>query len=266
MNDLDDIINNVWIQRLFWSCIVIIVSIGIYFGISWFIARKEKKSSRLFNNKRNRTYLKMLRSVTGYVIMILAVLSILQIFGIDTSSVLASVGIIGIVIGFAVQDALKDIIKGFDIISDDYYNVGDIIKYGELTGKVLTIGLKTTKAQDIMTGNIVSISNRNIDQVEVVSGDVYLTIPLPYELSVKKAEKILDEAVKKIAKSEDVKSINLYGLNKLNDSSMDYLIGLTTDPSIKLSVRRKALHIIMDTLEEHKISIPYHQLDIHNKK
>lgn len=266
MNDIDKIINNVWVQRLFWSCIVIVISIAAYFVISWFIAKKEKKNSKLFSSKRNKTYLKMLRSVAGYVIMILAVLSILQVFGINTSSMLAGVGLISLIIGFAVQDALKDIIKGFDIISDEYYNVGDIIKYGELTGKVLTIGLKTTKVQDILTGNIVSISNRNIDQVEVVSGDVYLTIPLPYELPVKKAEKILNEATKKIAKFEEVKSVNLYGLNKLSDSSMDYLIGLTTDANAKLSVRRKALHAVVTTLEDNKISIPYQQLDVHTKR
>ncbi len=263
---VDTIVNNIWVQRLFWSCVVILVCILLYFIISRIIASREKKRSKIFSNKKSKTYLKMLRSVTGYVLMAVAVLAILQIFGIDTSSMLTGIGIIGIIVGFAVQDALKDIIKGFDILSDDYYNVGDIVKYGENTGKILSVGLKTTKMQDIMTGNIVSVSNRNIDQVEVVSGDIYLTIPLPYDLPVKKAEEILRTATAKIRRQDDVKSAEMYGLTSLGDSAMNYLIGVTTDPSLKLRIRRKALHTIVTTLEEDKIHIPYPQLDIHNKK
>ena len=266
-NTIDNIINNIWIQRLFWSCIVILVAILVYFIISRIISAKEKRRSKIFNNKKNKTYLKMLRSVSGYIIVIMTILAILQIFGINTSSMLAGVGLIGLVVGFAVQDALKDIIKGFDILSDDYYNVGDYIKYKEIEfGKVLSVGLKTTKVEDIYTGNIVSIANRNIEEVAVVSGDIYLTIPLPYELSVERAESILKEATKKISKLDNVTSVELYGLTSLGDSAKNYLVGLTCDPSFKLGTRRAALHTIVTTLESHKISIPYPQLDIHTKK
>ena len=209
----------------------------------------------------------MLKSITGYVLVILTGLAILRIFGVDTSSMLAGVGVIGLILGFAIQDALKDIIKGFDIISDNYYRVGDYIKYGDIEfGKVLSVGLKTTRIEDIMTGSIVSIANRNIDQVAVISGDIYLTIPLPYETPVDKAEAVLTEAMKTVAKNPDVKSADYYGLTKLNDSSMDYFVALTCDPGDKLRLRRFALRTIVTTLAEHKIHIPYSQLDIHTKK
>ena len=266
-NTFENIINNIWVQRLFWSCIVILVAIVVYFITSRIISVKEKRRSKIFNNKKNKTYLKMFRSVSGYVIVIMAVLAILQIFGVNTSSMLAGVGLIGLIVGFAVQDALKDIIKGLDILSDNYYNVGDIIKFNEIeSGKVLSVGLKTTKVEDIYTGNIASIANRNIDQVAVVSGDIYITIPLPYELPVKKAEEVLRIAITKIKKQTDVKSAELYGLTSLGESAKNYLIGVTTDPILKFGVRRKALRTIVTTLEENKIEIPYPQLDIHNKK
>ena len=179
---------------------------------------------------------------------------------------LAGIGIVGIVIGFAIQDALKDIIKGFDIVSDNYYNVGDVIKFGEITGKVIAVGLKTTRLEDVATGNIVSIANRNIDQAEIVSDAIYLNIPLPYDLPVESAEKVLRAAIDKISKQHDVKRAELLGLNKLNDSSMDYLVRVNCDPTLKLSVRRSALRTITTTLEDNKISIPYPQLDIHTYK
>ena len=210
----------------------------------------------------------MLKSLTGYIIAILAILGILQIFGVDTSSMLAGVGVIGIIIGFAIQDALKDIIKGVDIISDNYYRVGDFIKYQNIEfGKVISIGLKTTKIEDIHTGNIISISNRNIDQVEVVSGDIYLTIPLPYDLPIEKAEKVLVTTLTKLEKRDDVKSTTFYGLTSLGESAMNYLVGVSCEqPADKLRLRRFALRAIISDLEHNKISIPYPQLDIRTKK
>ena len=266
MDTIEQIINNIWVQRIFWSVLTILSSTLIYVIFSHILAAREKRSTKIFSNKKNRTFLKMLKSVIRYFLIILTALIILQIFGVNVTSMLAGVGIIGIIIGFAIQDALKDIIKGLDIISDNYYNVGDVIKFGDITGKVIAVGLKTTKLQDVSTGNSVSIANRNIDQVEVVSDAIYLNIPLPYELPVESAEKILKDAIDVISKHRNVKKAELLGLNKLNDSSMDYLICVNCDPILKLSIRRFALRTIATTLDDNKISIPYPQLDIPTHK
>lgn len=265
MDAAKDILENIWVKRVFWSLIVIVVNILLYSFISHIISRREKKNSRIFSNKKNRTYLKMLKSVCRYTLIIASALAIMRIFGIDISSMLAGVGIIGVVIGFAVQDALKDIIKGFDIISDNYYAVGDIIKFNGQTGKVLTVGLKTTKIQDVLSGNVVSIANRNIEQVEVISGNILIDVPLPYELSVKKAESVLNEAIEQIVKNEEVESAELFGLTELGASALNYKIKIVATPETKGRVRRSALKTIVETLESKKIAIPYNQLDIHQK-
>ena len=41
------------------------------------------------------------------------------------------------------QDALKDIIRGSTILTDSYFQVGDVVKYGDIMGKVISIGLST---------------------------------------------------------------------------------------------------------------------------
>ena len=266
MDAIEQLINNVWVQRLFWSFIVIIATIFIYVVISRILSAKEKRNSKIFSSKKNRTYLRMLKNTLGYALLIIAVLLILQIFGVDTSSMLAGVGIIGLIIGFAIQDALKDIIKGFDIISDNYYNVGDVITFGDVTGKVLSVGLKTTKIQEIVSGDTISIANRNIDQVEIVAGNIFINIPLPYELPITKAESVLDEIIQNIKQNPNVTESSYLGLNDLASSSLNYLIKVSCDPVLKLQTRRDALGTIVKTLESHKISIPYNQLDLHTKK
>lgn len=266
MDTIKSIIENVWVQRGIWSLIVVLFSGLIYFAISRFLTRKEKANTKIMSQKKNKTFIRMLKSIIGYILTIITVLMVLQIYGVDVTSMLAGVGIASIIIGFALQDALKDIFRGFDIVTDGYYEIGDIIKFGDNTGQVLSISLRTTKMQDINTGNIVSIANRNIDQVEVVSGDIYLTIPMPYEYTIEKSEKILKEAVTKLKKQANINDANLYGFTSIGDSALNYLVYVNCDPTLKLGVRRQALRTIVTTLEGHKVHIPYPQLDVHSKK
>ncbi|MBR3132266.1 mechanosensitive ion channel family protein [Candidatus Saccharibacteria bacterium] len=266
MKLLEEIIDNVWFQRCFWSVVVILFSLVIYGVVARFLDRKEQKNSKILSNKKNKTFIHMLKSIVGYVLGIFTLLVILQIFGVNVTSMLAGVGIASIVVGFALQDAMKDIFRGLDIISDGYYEIGDVIKYGGNTGQVLSISLRTTKIQDINTMNIVSIANRNIDQVEVVSGYIYIPIPLPYELKVEDAESVLQEIVKQLAKHDGITSVKYQGITALAESSLNYQIVVTCDPMSTLQIRRDSLRVIITTLESHKIHIPYTQLDLHTKK
>lgn len=222
----------------------------------------EKLPSKRVSDKRKRTYVRMLKSIICTVLVIILVLIILQFFGINVSSMLAGVGIVSIIVGFALQDALKDIIRGLEIISSNYYDIGDLIKFGDNLGQVQSITLRTTKIQDINTMNIVSIANRNIDKVEVDTGYIYLPIPLPYELKIEKADEIMKEIVKKLSKTDLITSADYQGLSKINTSSLDYQVVLTCEPMNRLQARRNALGVVVKTLEEYKISIPYTKIDI----
>ena len=208
----------------------------------------------------------MLRSVIAGALSIVTALMVLQIYGVNVTSMLAGVGIVSIVVGFALQDSLKDIIRGFVIISDNYYEIGDVIKFGDNVGPVTSISLLTTKIQDINTNNFVSIANRNIDKVEIDPGYVYIPIPMPYELKVAKSEEIMHEIIKKLKSHDNIISATYQGITKFDSSSMNYQIVITCDPSGKLQTRRDTLRVIATTLEDHNIHIPYEQLDIHSKK
>ena len=266
MDLIKDILENVWVQRAFWSFIVVIFALLIYRITTKFLSKKENKNSKIMSSKKNKTIIRILKSIIAGALGIITVLMVLQIYGVNVTSMLAGVGIASIVIGFALQDSLKDIIRGFTIVSDNYYEIGDVIKFGDNVGPVTSISLLTTKIQDINTNNTVSIANRNIDQVEVDPGYVYVVVPLPYELKIAKAEEVLHEIITKLHKHKDITNATYQGITKLGASSLDYQIVFVCDPSNKPQVRRDCLHTIMTTLEDHKISIPYEQLDLHTKK
>lgn len=265
MKFVEGIIDNVWIQRLIWSAIVILVSLLVYKVVTRILSSKEKKNSKIMSTKKNKTLIRMLKSIVAGAISIIAVLTVLEIYGINVTSMLAGVGIASIVIGFALQDSLKDIIRGFVIVSDNYYEIGDVIKFNDNLGPVVSVSLLTTKIQDINTMNIVSIANRNIDKVEVDPGYIYISIPFSYDVKVEKAEAVIEEMLKKLRHHEGINSADYQGVTKLDTSSLNYQVVLTCDPANRLQIRRDALRIIVTTMEEHKLHIPYNQLDIHTK-
>ena len=266
MDFIEQLIKNIWIQRIFWSIIVIAFSLLIYRVIARVLNGREKKTSKIMNNKKNKTLIRMLKSIVAGTLGIITVLMVLEIYGINVTSMLAGVGIASIVIGFALQDSLKDIIRGFVIVSDDYYEIGDVIKFGDNLGPVVSVSLLTTKIQDINTMNIVSIANRNIDKVEVDPGYIYIPIPMPYELKVEKAEEIMKEIVKNLQKQERVTTAAYQGITNFDASALDYQVVVTCDPADRLQARRDSLRAISTTMEANKIHVPYTQLDLHNKK
>ena len=266
MKVLEDIINNIWIQRAFWSVVVVLFSFLIYRIVAGFLNAKEKKNSKILSSKKNKTFIRMLKSIVGYGLGIVTILMILQIYGVNVTSMLAGVGIASIIVGFALQDAMKDIFRGFDIISDGYYEIGDVIKYGDNVGQVISISLRTTKIQDMNTMNTVSIANRNIDQIEIVSGYVYIPIPIPYDVKLDRAESAMNEIVKKLAKHDNITTAVYQGISDLTDSSRNHQIYITCDPMNQLQARRDALHTIIETLEANKIEIPHAKLDVYQKK
>ena len=244
------------------SLIIILISYLIYKGINKVLFTKQGVFK--IGNK-NSTYMHMLKSIIKYIIIVITALVLLQVNGVNVSSLLAGIGILSVVIGLALQDALKDIIRGFNILADSYFKINDVIKYNGIEGKVIAVGLQTTKVKDITNQNIIAIANRNIEQVEIVSNQLDIEVPLSYELSIGKAEDILNKIVEQIKKNEKVETCNYIGLNKLDDSSLNYLIRINCDPATKYQTKRDSQVVIMNVLEENKIEVPYNQVDVHTK-
>ena len=265
MEDFKRILEEILKTNIIASIIIVIISIIIYKLITFFLNKGEEKSQLKSTNSKKRTYLKLLRNILRYVFSIVTVLIVLQINGIDVSSILAGVGIAGVIFGLAIQDWLKDVIRGSSILSDNYFQVGDVVKYKNNEGKVLELGLRTTKIQDLATSNILSIANRNIEEIEVVSRVIYVRIPMPYEVNVQRAEKAIKDIMDLTKNNKKIENCRYLGVAELGDSSIQYLIEATCNPMDKLQVRRDVLKAILLGLEKNNIEVPYTQIDIHEK-
>lgn len=214
--------------------------------------------------KRKLTYLKLTSNIINYAVILIALLFILQLVGFNVTSFIAGLGVVSVIAGLALQDALKDIIMGFNIIVDNYFSVGDIIKIGEVEGKVVELGFKATKLKDINNDNILVIANRNISQALRISDQLVISVPIPYEENTDKIDKLMEIMVEQIKENENVKDARYLGLSEFADSAIIYKILIQCLPEYKLSVRRYALRIAKVILDKSKITIPYPQIDVHH--
>lgn len=263
---MEKILSKIITKEKLISVIIILIGIIVYFILKRIIKRiivKNEKNSKL--EKRKKTYLKLVNNIFKYLIIVIASVVILQINGINVTSIMASLGVVSVIAGFALQDALKDIIMGINIVIDNYFSVGDVLKIGNVEGKVMQVGLKSTRIKDINNGNIFVIPNRNISEALNLSEQLDIDIPLPYEEKVTKMEEIIAIMLEQISKLENVIKVEYKGLNEFAESAIYYKIRIFSKPEFKPQVRRDANRVIKITLDENNINIPYKKIDVHNK-
>ena len=112
---------------------------------------------------RGETIGHLLLSIVKYGGSITALFYCLYLFGVDSPNLLASAGILSLVIGLGAQSLIKDIIAGIFIVFEGEFRVGDIVTINGFRGTVTDIGLRTTKISG--GGNVKIFNNSEISGV-----------------------------------------------------------------------------------------------------
>lgn len=259
-------IDKLFDSNLFKIIVMIAVSLIIYKIIIFF---SDKMIKKIIANKKmdNRlgSLVKVIDSIIKYVLLIIIVLIILQMNGVNVTALLTGVGLISVIGGFALQDTLKDLIMGVTIIFEDFYRVGDVIKYESIEGKVINFGLKTTKIQDIYNNDIITISNRDISKVSKVSDWLDIDIPVSYDEKVERVEKVISKISEDVKKIKTVSNCEYKGLNEFNESNIIYKLRVYCKADSKVQTKRDCYRIVKLIFDKENITIPFNQIDIHTK-
>jgi MscS family membrane protein len=85
------------------------------------------------------------RQVLKLSLFLIAILGVLSVWGYNTTAILAGVGVGGIAIALAAQKTIEDLFGGISVISDRPVLVGDVCHFGDRTGTVMHIGLRSTR-------------------------------------------------------------------------------------------------------------------------
>ena len=253
------------------TIIVLLLLIIIYFILKKILNKVLNIQIKRVNTveiKKINTIRTLCINILKYLLMFIGVLIILGALGVPTATILAGLGVIGVVVGLAFQDMLKDFISGIFILIENQFSVGDTIEIGGFKGEVIFLGFKTTKIKKY-TGEIKIVANRNI--IEVINYSkadslAVVEISVAYEEDVNRVETLLQNICKKI--QPEIKelrgNIEVLGIEKLESSSVVFRITALTKAMEHYNVQRRLLKEIKIELEKNNIKIPYPQVEVHN--
>ena len=130
--------------------------------LSWLLQLVMRKGFARSN--RAVTIVKLLESFIKWVIAIVAIMMVLHAWGVDTATLLASAGILTLIIGLGAESLVADILAGIFMVFEGTFQVGDIVIINDWRGTVQEIGIRTTKIVDA-GGNINIVNNSEITMV-----------------------------------------------------------------------------------------------------
>ena len=225
----------------------------------------------VLTNKKNRsmTLGKLFGSIVRYLSFIIAVFLILSAWGVQTPTLLAGAGILGLAISFGAQSLIEDIFAGLFIIFEKQFVVGDIIQIGSHRGIVKEIGIRITKVEDL-NGDVLIINNSDVRGAINTSTNPSVSmcmISIEYGSDLKKIEKVIIENLESIKKNipEIIEGPFYDGLESLADSSIVIRVSAKTDELYKNRVRRALNREMILLFEKNHINIPFPQLVIHQE-
>ncbi len=111
------------------------------------------------------------RQIAKVLIFLFAILSVVSAWGYNTSAILAGLGVGGLAVALAAQKTIENLFGGVSIIGDRPVLVGDVCRFGDRTGTVMHIGLRSTRIRTA-DRTIISVPNSQFSSValENISG------------------------------------------------------------------------------------------------
>jgi len=272
--------NNFDFSKIDWAKIilpfvVIFVAIVVYALIKKLTKRIFQRSARFGNQRRQRvdTVRTLVVNIEKYLVIIIALILILSIFGINVTSMVAGLGIMTAIIGLAFQDLAKDIIAGVSIVTENQFDVGDNVEINGFRGSVISLGLKTTKIKNYK-GHIKSISNRDITEVTNYTDNkdalAEVTVGVSYKHKSEEVEKAFDKVRLNLRISDKMEDslgdLIINGITDFADSAVQWRVSMPCKPNTSISVERSIRREIKEVFDKEGIEIPYPQLVLAERK
>ena len=222
--------------------------------------------------KTNRgiTILRLLHSFLRWMIVIIAALAILSTWGVNTSTLLASAGVLTLVIGLGAQSLVADVVAGLFIVIEGEYLVGDIVVIDGWRGTVKEIGIRTTKVEDA-GGNLLIINNSEIKSLINQTTELSVAkcvMSVDYSEDIERVEEVIKSNLEEIGKNIPgiIEGPFYKGINELADSSVDVLMVAKCKEEDIYQVQRDMTKQFYLLFNKNNINIPYNQIVVTNSE
>lgn len=200
-------------------------------------------------------------------LVLLGLVVALAMLEVNIGPLLAGIGVVGFVVGFALQNTLSNFAAGFMILLYRPYDIGDFVSAGGVTGTVDSMNLVSTtvKTPDnqivivpnsaIWGGVITNVTGNETRRVDMVFG-------IGYDDDIQKAQDVLTEIVNThplvLQTPEPV-----IRLHELADSSVNFVVRPWVKTKEYWNLYWDITRKVKERFDAEGINIPYPQRDVH---
>lgn len=235
--------------------------------IKWVVKLVKKTMER---HEVDTGVIQFLSAIVKYGLYLVLIMTILSLFGVATTSVVAAVGSAGVAVGLALQGSLSNFAGGVLILLLKPFKVGDYIIQGGNEGSVYEISLFYTKLKTvdnkvvvvpngILSNNtLVNVSHMDRRRVDIVVG-------IAYEADIRTAKSIMYE----LAQNDESRLLEeeaIVFVDNLGASSVDIGVRLWVKAEDYWTAKWRLIENIKYAMDENGISIPYQQIDVQIKQ
>lgn len=231
------------------------------------LVRKSIRQAEGRVQRYDSTLTPLLSSVTAYAIYGIGLVVVLDIFGVNTNSIIALLGAMGIAIGLALKDTLSNIAAGIMLLILRPFRAGHFIEAGSFSGTVKEIGLFTT-VMETADGQFLSMPNSSLWNVPIKNSTcngkrrMDLVVGIAYGDSIDTAFNLLREIVTGDSRFLTDPAPQIM-VRDLGDSSVNIQLRAWAKVEDYWTLYWEHNKIIKEKIEAAGLTVPFPQLDLH---
>ncbi|WP_411705047.1 small-conductance mechanosensitive channel MscS [Edaphovirga cremea] len=242
---------------------VVILIIGMI--IAGFVSRAVHKLMR--SRGIDLTVADFLAAIVRYGIIAFTVIAALGRIGVQTASVIAVMGAAGLAIGLALQGSLANFAAGVLLVVFRPFRAGEYVDLGGVAGTVVEVQifsttLRTLDDKIIVVPNGKVIANNIINTSREPNRRTEIIVGVAYDADIDVVKKVLGDIIaadKRIMHDKEV----TVRLNEMTASTLNFVVRVWSTNADAQDIYWDLLENFKRALDEHKMNIPYPQMDIH---
>ena len=219
-------------------------------------------------NARAKTVTSLIVGTLKYLVVIAGIVWGLSILGVNSTAVLAGVGIMGLILGFGAQSLIEDVITGLFIIFEGKYSIGDIIILDDFRGTVRDIGVRTTTIEDAGKNQKV-VNNSDIRNFQNRSRNTSVAaceVSVSYDTDLRQLEKLMAECLPDMYLAHQdlyLAEPKYLGVTALADRGVNLKIIVETKEENVFSAQRALTRDVRVLFADRGVEIPFPQVVVH---
>lgn len=247
------------------NIVAALLTLIIGLAIARFVAGTLNKL--LVSRAIDSTVADFLSALVRYGIIAFTLIAVLSRVGVQTASVIAVLGAAGLAVGLALQGSLANFAAGVLLVTFRPFRTGEWVDLGGVAGTVTQVQIFSTTLRTadgkiivvpngkVIAGNIINSSREPDRRTEII-------VSVAYDADIDEVKKLLGDIIAADTRIQHDKGVTIR-LNEMAASSLNFVVWVWTTNGDAQAVYWDLLESFKRVLDEHRIGIPYPQMDVH---